>query len=213
MSENEPLQPDPSDLPPQQAQPPKHISARVPDGMSPGVFSTGSIVVTGANEFVIDFVQNLGQPAQIVARVVMPHVTMPQFIEALRKNIEIYTNRFGPPTELPKAAKPAQAPQIQAIYDDLKLPDELLSGAYANGVMIAHTPSEFKFDFLTNLFPTPAVSCRVILSAPQVPRMLESLKGTYGQFEKRVREQQQQQQQRRDETQEDQDEPEPPNAE
>jgi hypothetical protein len=44
------------------------------------------------------------------------------------------------------------------------LPDEELSGSYANGVMIGHTPSEFKFDFLTNLFPTSAVSARVFLS-------------------------------------------------
>ncbi len=195
MSEHDPFEPDHGDQPPH-PQPPKHISARVPEGVSRGVFSTGSIVVTGANEFVIDFVQSLGQPAQIVARVVMPHATLPQFIEALKKNIEIYASRFGPPHAVPQAGKPGPVPQIQAIYDDLRLPDDLLCGSYANGVMIAHTPSEFKFDFLTNLFPTPAVSCRVILSAPQVPRMLESLIGTYSQFEKRIREQQRRQEER-----------------
>ncbi len=192
---NDPFEPAPDEGAPQQPQPPQHISARVPDPISRGVFSTGSIVVTGGNEFVIDFVQNLGQPALIVARIVMPHVTMPQFIQALQQNIDNFTNRFGPPPELPKATKPGPAPNIQSVYDDLKLPDEMLSGSYANGVMISHTPSEFKFDFLTNLFPQTAVSARVILSAPQVPRMLESLKGTYAQFEQRVKEQQKKQQQ------------------
>ena len=49
---------------------PQHVSARVPERVSPGVFSTGVIVMTGGTEFVIDFVQNLGQPAQVAARVV-----------------------------------------------------------------------------------------------------------------------------------------------
>jgi hypothetical protein len=57
-------------------------------------------------------------------------------------------------------------------------------------VMIGHTPAEFKFDFLTNLFPTSAVSARVFLSAPQVPRLLESLQGTFRQFQQRVQQQQ-----------------------
>jgi hypothetical protein len=124
----------------------------------------------------------------VVARVVMPHVTLVQFIEALRKNLEMYTQRFGQPPELPKAAA-ARQPTAQEIYDELKLPDELLSGAYANGVMISHSASEFKFDFVTKLFPHPAVSCRVFLSAPQVPRMLESMKSAWNQFQQRASQQ------------------------
>jgi hypothetical protein len=75
------------------------------------------------------------------------------------------------------------------------MPDEQLSGAYANGVMIGHSASEFKLDFLTNLFPHSAVSARVYLSAPQVPRLLDSLDSTFKQFQERVRKQQAQQQQ------------------
>ena len=67
----------------------------------------------------------------------------------------------------------------------------MLSGVYANGVMIVHTASEFKLDFLTNLFPHSAVSARVFLSAPQVPRLIQSLGGTYQQFQQRVSQQQQ----------------------
>jgi hypothetical protein len=168
----------------------QHLSARVPEKVSRGAFSTGAIVMTGGSEFIIDFVQNLGTPAAVVARVVVPHGVMPQFIEALRKNLEMYRQRFGDPPQLPRGPAPARQPTAQEIYDELKLSDDLLSGAYANGVMIGHTPSEFKFDFLTNLFPTSAVSSRVYLSAPQVPRLLESLQGTFRQFQQRLAQQQ-----------------------
>ena len=167
----------------------QHVSARVPEQVSRGAFSTGAIVMTGGTEFIVDFIMNLGTPASVVTRVVMPHATMPQFIEALKKNLEIYKQRFGDPPSLPQGQQPAKQPTAQEIYDDLKLPDEILSGAYANGVMIGHTPSEFKFDFLTNLFPSSAVSARVFLSAPQVPRLLNSLQSTYKQFQQRVQKQ------------------------
>jgi hypothetical protein len=167
----------------------QHVSARVPEQVSRGAFSTGAIVMTGNTEFIVDFIMNLGTPASVATRVVMPHATMPQFIEALKKNLEIYKQRFGDPPQLPQAQQPAKQPTAQEIYDDLKLPDEMLSGAYANGVMIGHTPSEFKFDFLTNLFPNSAVSARVFLSAPQVPRLLNSLQSTYKQFQQRVQQQ------------------------
>lgn len=168
----------------------QHISARVPEHVSRGAFSTGLIVMTGATEFILDFVQNIGNPPQVAARVIMPHGTLPQFIQALRTNLDMYVQRFGQPPELPRPAPGARQPSAQEIYDELKMPDSLLSGAYANGVMIGHTAAEFKLDFLTNLFPHSAVSSRVYLAAPQVPRMLESLQGTFNQFQQRVRQQQ-----------------------
>jgi hypothetical protein len=169
----------------------QHLSARVPEKVSRGAFSTGAIVMTGGTEFIIDFIQNLGTPAAVVSRVIVPHAAMPQFIDALRKNLEMYRQRFGEPPQMPRGPQPAKQPTAQEIYDELKLPDECLSGCYANGVMIGHTPAEFKFDFLTNLFPTSAVSARVYLAAPQVPRLLESLQGTFRQFQQRVQQQQQ----------------------
>ena len=94
------------------------------------------------------------------------------------------TRKTGPPPAKPQTA--------QEIYDELKIPDSVLSGSYANGVMIGHTASEFKLDFLSNLFPHSAVSARVFLSSPQVPRLLESLDSTWVQFQQRLRQQQQQ---------------------
>ena len=169
----------------------QHLSARVPEKVSRGSLSTGAIVMTGGTEFIIDFIQNLGTPAAVVSRVIVPHAAMPQFIDALRKNLEMYRQRFGEPPQMPRGPQPAKQPTAQEIYDELKLPDECLSGSYANGVMIGHTPAEFKFDFLTNLFPISAVSSRVYLAAPQVPRLLESLQSTFRQFQQRVQQQQQ----------------------
>ncbi|MDP6445080.1 MAG: DUF3467 domain-containing protein [Pirellulaceae bacterium] len=169
----------------------QHVSARVPESVSRGVFSTGVITMTGSSEFVIDFVQNIGPPASVAARIVMPHAVMPQFIDALNKNYDLYKERFGEPAQPPRPQNQGRRPSVQEIYDELKIPDEVLPGSYANGLMIGHTASEFKLDFLTNLFPNSAVSCRVFLSAPQVPRMLESLSTTYQQFAQRVQQQRQ----------------------
>ncbi|MFM7071204.1 MAG: DUF3467 domain-containing protein [Planctomycetota bacterium] len=165
----------------------QHITARVPENVSRGAFSTGMIVMTGGTEFILDFIQNIGHPPHVAARIILPHATMPQFIQALRTNLEMYIQRFGQPPELPKPQAGGKQPSAQEIYDELKMPDSLLSGAYANGVMIGHTAAEFKLDFLTNLFPHSAVSSRVFLSAPQVPRVLDSLINTFQQFQQRLK--------------------------
>jgi hypothetical protein len=189
---SEPQQPDPEGGHSEQVRM-QHVTARVPDQVGQGAFSTGVIVMTGPTEFILDFIQNIGGPPQVVARIVMPHGTLPQFADAIRKNLQIYSQRFGPPPNLPKPNPPAKPQTAQEVYDELKLPDHLLSGAYANGVMVGHTASEFKLDFLTNLFPHSAVSARVFLSAPQVPRLLESLGSTFQQFQQRVAQQKQRQ--------------------
>lgn len=257
-------QPDPAEQP---------LRARVPDHVAGGCFSTGVIVVAAQTEFILDFVQNLGRPHQIVARVVMPHSVLPQLVDALSRNIALYRGRWGalpdpqlvssqqntsnvPPAAVhpsgvhPSATQPGfippgnvrpvgqavgpvdypqvsqspadsqlssgpgsvqpdaggqitegSAPAIgsgglgehqtaqpvrqataQEIYDDLKIRDELLSGVYANAVMIGHGPHEFSFDFITNFYPHSAVSARVFLAAGQIPRLFDSLKGTWDQL-------------------------------
>ena len=223
------------------------VRARVPEHVAKGEISTGVIVVTGATEFVLDFVRNLPRPSTIVARVVLPHGVMPQFIEALAKNIELFRQRYGElpgtqqptipqvdthhapssqetgqgqPANNPSVASPLEVPgttSIQAgmhanpipapvptqpaqpaapqppkrqnpqeIYDELKLRDEILSGTYANAVMIGHGPYEFSFDFITNFYPQSAVSCRVYLASGHIPRLLDSLKQSWEQLRPRL---------------------------
>ena len=228
------------------------LRARVPEHVARGEISTGVIVVTGSTEFLLDFVRNLPRPNAVVSRVVLPHTVMPQFIEALSKNIELYRQRYGELPGMPSAQPPsamqlgtaagapselqnqvqhagsANADGVQAegnrdgnlggtgnsgtgqssgaspasganaasvppkkhnpqdIYDELKLRDEILSGAYANAVMIGHGPYEFSFDFITNFYPQSAVSARVYLACGHIPRMLDSLRQSWEQLRPRL---------------------------
>ncbi len=237
------------------------VRARVPEHVATGNISTGVIVVTGATEFVLDFVRNLPRPSLVVARIVMPHQVMPQFVDALNSNMQIYRQRFGdlglggpspkqpPPIEVtsqsivsannpvpvepakaavgetksegaksgevsvggsgggvgkptppiesesnPTSSTPPQNPASpgprqqspQEVYDELKLRDELLSGAYANAVMIGHGPHEFCFDFITNFYPQSAVSCRVFMASGHVGRLYDSLKASWEQLRPRL---------------------------
>src|SRR5215208_7349104 len=70
------------------------VSARVPERVARGVLSTGVIVLDSPNEFVLDFLQNLSRPPQIVARVVLPPAVMFSFVASVRDNLGKYTERF-----------------------------------------------------------------------------------------------------------------------
>jgi hypothetical protein len=169
------------------------VSARVPERLAKGVISTGVLVLDGPNEFILDFMQGLTRPFQVASRVVIPPAVMEQLCMALRDNLNKYESRFGPPAPLPKPPTDRR-PTLQEIYDEFKLPEEQLSGTYANAVMVGHSPSEFFFDFITNFYPTSAVSSRVFMSAQQMPRTLDALQMAFGRFQQRVMQARQQQQ-------------------
>jgi hypothetical protein len=181
-----------------------NLSARVPESVGAGVFSNGVMILTGQHECVLDFVLRMGEVQKIVTRVILPPLVAQQFERALRENLRGYDARFGGIPKLPRPQaipsdeaseaphepgmgsggmagagfadqSPPRAPDIDEIYHDLKLPDEMLSGRYANAVLIRHSGTEFCFDFLTNVYPRSAVSCRVFMASPQVPPFLESL--------------------------------------
>ncbi len=246
------------------------MRARIPEHVARGEVSTGVIVVTGGTEYVLDFVRNLPRPNMIVARVVLPHMVMPQFIDALAANVELFRQRYGelpgipqpavvsqpvsfgagmvatnPASQVPGSPPAAETSSVdvwpgstpspgpgastptgesnpnsespgepsgnqppaptnptpanaqnqsthlrrqnpQDVYDDLKLRDEILSGAYANAVMIGHGPFEFSFDFITNFYPQSAVSCRVYLASGHIYRLLESLRASWEQLRPRL---------------------------
>ncbi len=163
-----------------------HVSALVPERVARGVFSTGAVVVQGPHEFVIDFLLRMTSPQQLAARVVLPPTVLAQLIQALSENLANYESKFGPvPCPSVPARESQQQTSAQDLYDQLKLPEDVLSGNYANAVMIGHTPTEFSFDFITTFFPRSSVSCRVYLSAPNVPRFLESLKHAFQKFRDR----------------------------
>jgi hypothetical protein len=184
---------------------PSSVTARVPDSVAAGVFATGVVVLQGPTEVMIDFVQGVANPRRIARRVVLPPVVALQFIEALESNLARYVESFGvvprepspvanpsaaPAAEsgglTPAAGAPASQPQsppsqqqqqpIAEVYDHLKAGDDVLGGVYANTVTIAHTGSEFHFDFINRCFPRSVVTSRVYMAAPRVPGLLGSLK-------------------------------------
>jgi hypothetical protein len=160
------------------------VAARVPERVARGVYCTGQIILDSPKEFVIDFLQALTRPHSVVARVIMHPATMAEFIGALRQNVDNYTKAYGPPTTLPPPPQQPR-PSIQEVYDNLKLPEDLLSGSYANTVLIGHSITEFFFDFITSFYPTSAVAVRVFLPAPQVPRFLNTLTTALQQYQSR----------------------------
>ncbi len=188
-----------------------HIGALVPESVAAGVFTTGAVVLNGPHEFILDFLLRMSKPQQVAARVVLPPAVVPRFIAALRDNLNNYTQRFGTPVMPGTPAHPMcppataeayqqqlQQPQqqgsAQELYEQLKIKDTELGGAYANAVMIGHTATEFLFDFITTFFPRSVVSARVYMSAPNVPRLLESLTHSFEQFQRKIAAAQQQQQ-------------------
>jgi hypothetical protein len=159
------------------------VAARVPERVARGGHATGVIVLDSPTEFVLDFLQGLTRPYQIVSRVVVHPQVMGQLTAALQDNVGKYNQAFGPIPALP--APPQRRPTIQEIYENFKIPDELLSGNYANSVMIGHSRAEFYLDFITGFYPTASVSSRIFLSAYQAPRILETLSIALQQYQKR----------------------------
>lgn len=169
-----------------------NIGARVPEKVSRGVFSTGVLVLQGASEFVLDFLLRMNQPHQVVARVVLPINLVPQFIEVLRTNLDNYRKSFGAaPPAMPAAPPQAKPPTIEEIYQDVKIPEDVTVGAYANAVMVVHTASEFCLEFIANFYPKSVITSRVFLSAPQMPVLLNTMIQSWQNFQTKLAQQQQ----------------------
>ncbi len=166
-----------------------HIGALVPAHVARGTFSTGAVVLQGQFEFIVDFLLRMQQPQQVAARVILPPGVVAQFIHALQDNIRKYEDRFGP-IAMPVINPPGQnapRPTAEELYDQLKIADDVMSGSYANAVMIGHSATEFSFDFITTFFPRSAVAQRVFLATPNAKRLLESLNHSFQQFQQRLK--------------------------
>jgi hypothetical protein len=162
--------------------PEQRFSARVPERVARGATATGFLAFFGPNEFVIDFLQFLSRPANLVARVVMTPVVAEQFLGVLKENLARYEQQFGAPPAMPKPPVPEKPRSAQEIYDELKISEDVISGTYANTVMVGHTPVEFGLDFITSFMPHAAVAARVYVAAPRVPQLIDTLSGLIGQY-------------------------------
>lgn len=68
---------------------------------------------------------------------------------------------------------------------DIELDPELAGGEYSNLVIIAHSPTEFVFDYACVLpgMPKPQVKSRVILTPEHAKRLLLSLQDNLTRYE------------------------------
>ena len=160
------------------------LRLRVTDDIRQGVFATGLLVYTGTHEFVLDFIQNIEHPVRVVSRIVVPRPALAMMIEVVRQGVALPAPQPQPlilgATQAQAAAVPSQEPmtvqQPGQVYDDLKLPDVLHKGAYANALITAHNDEIFRMDFVAQLCPEPVLSARIHLTkgqAAHVRAMLE----------------------------------------
>jgi hypothetical protein len=98
-------------------------TARVPDSIGRGVFSTGVIVLHGPNEYMIDFVQSLARPSRVAARVILPPAVASQFVFALEQALEKYAASYGQPPREPRPPQTPPAPPAPPPAD-AKAPEE-----------------------------------------------------------------------------------------
>jgi hypothetical protein len=162
------------------------ISARVPDRISRGVFATNALVLAGNQELVCDFLLRMVPPFLLAARVVLPYTALGPVVKAISENLENRNARFGAPTALPTPPPNVPQPNIAEVYEQLKIPEDVAVGAYANTLMISHTASEFCMDFILDLYPKPTVTQRIYMSAAQIPPFLNTLKRTLEQVQQRA---------------------------
>jgi hypothetical protein len=162
------------------------ISARVPDRISRGVFATHALVLAGSQELVCDFLLRMVPPFLLAARVVLPYSALGPVVKAISENLENRNARFGAPMALPTPPPTAPQPNIAEVYEQLKIPEDVAVGAYANTLMISHSASEFCMDFILDLYPKPTVTQRIYMSAAQIPPFLSTLKRTLEQVQQRA---------------------------
>ncbi|MFQ5718116.1 MAG: DUF3467 domain-containing protein [Acidobacteriota bacterium] len=67
---------------------------------------------------------------------------------------------------------------------EIKLPDRLAGGAYANNMVVAHTREEFVLDFMTLYNPRAGVvTARVIVSPGHLKRIVRALSDNLSLYE------------------------------
>ena len=69
---------------PEKEQP--HFSARVPEKVARGVYSSAQVVIDGPKEVLMDFLMGLTRPYSVVSRVIMVPQTLTEFANALENH-------------------------------------------------------------------------------------------------------------------------------
>ena len=65
----------------------------------------------------------------------------------------------------------------------IKIPDQILGGVYANQMMVTHTREEFVLDYISLFPPSGVVNARVIVSPGHLKRMIRALSENLSRYE------------------------------
>lgn len=80
----------------------------------------------------------------------------------------------------------AQQNHSKPLEIQIKVPDNLVGGAYANNVIISHTKEEFIMTFMMIVPPQGIVTSRVIMSPSHTKRLVNALQENIGKYEKNI---------------------------
>lgn len=179
---------------------PSPLRLRADDDTRCGVFANGLIVFTGGHEFVLDFIQNMESPIRVMARVVVPHAAMGAMLEVLRQGATPPALAAGAAggggggagsgggqtgggsgggsgggEGMAPVATPTTNHNPQQVYDDLKVPDIIHKGVYANALVTAHNDQVMRMDFVAQFVPQAVLSARIYLTRPEAASVLATL--------------------------------------
>lgn len=170
-----------SDPDPSPAQPPK---PRVDPPAGDGIYATGLIVIHTRDEFLFDFISGLDTPAKLAGRVLITPSHAKRMLRALIENFGRYEHAYGgvnQPVE-PSRAKPGQ---VNDVYSQLQISNQVVGGKFANGLVVKHTQEIFIMDFTLNFPPGAKVTTRVLVSPAHFRRIIGVLGDNIAQYEER----------------------------
>ncbi len=79
---------------------------------------------------------------------------------------------------------PGESPEGPRV--EIKLPEDLAGGVYANNMVVSHTREEFVLDFITVFQPRAGiVTARVVLSPGHLKRVVRALSENLARYEAR----------------------------
>jgi hypothetical protein len=168
-----------SDTPPSSPTPP-----RIDPHGGQGAYATGLIVIHTRDEFMLDFISALDQPARVTNRVVTTPAHVKRMVRALLENFGRYEQAYGavPPQLENTRAKPGQ---VKDIYGQLQITEDVLEGRFSNGMVVKHTQDLFVMDFVVNFPPATKLNARLLVSPGHLRRIISVLGDNISQYEDR----------------------------
>jgi hypothetical protein len=157
---------------PQPPAPPQGRTVSAGDATLEGAYATNILIMSTREEFMVDFMSNFPPRARIVSRVVLTPAHVTRVLQAMQDALQKYETHFGPLPELAPAEKPKTQTNISEFYKSVRLPDEIIGGAFANYLEVSSRKDDFLLDFQTTFPPMPRLTARVVVPAAAFKRMI-----------------------------------------